>query len=193
MNFKISLSGNRNSCLIKIGKHRLRSLVDTGAECSLMHRRIYDQLKDKPNEVFINDAHWLVTFVHDLNPFQYHVSQIGADLENTENILSTVTKFYDHPNMTGYLETFEMLGVEISMLRDIFNSVYDSFDDYQIFERKTSRPRRSLIPVIGQLMSSLFGTVSEKDLENIGRNIRALEHNQREIIHDLDVSLSVLN
>ena len=75
----------------------------------------------------------------------------------------------------------------------MFSSVHDSFDDYQILERKTLRPRRSLIPVIGQLMSSLSGTVSEKDLENIDRNIRALEHNQREIIHDLDVSLSVLN
>ena len=28
--------------------HPCRTLVDTGAECSLMHRRIYDQLKNKP-------------------------------------------------------------------------------------------------------------------------------------------------
>ena len=46
--YKISVSGNPNSCLVKIGKQRYRTLVDTGAECSLMHRRIYDQLKNKP-------------------------------------------------------------------------------------------------------------------------------------------------
>ena len=46
--FKISVSGSPNSCLVKIGKQRIRTLVDTGAECSLMHRRIYDQLKDRP-------------------------------------------------------------------------------------------------------------------------------------------------
>ena len=46
--FKISVSGSPNSCLVKIGKQRYRALVDTGAECSLMHRRIYDQLKNKP-------------------------------------------------------------------------------------------------------------------------------------------------
>ena len=46
--FKISVSGIPNSCLVKIGKQRYRTLVDTGAECSLMHRRIYDQLKNKP-------------------------------------------------------------------------------------------------------------------------------------------------
>ena len=42
-------------------------------------------------------------------------------------------------------------------------------------------------------MSTLFGTVSESDLENIDRNIKTLAINQEQIIHDLDVSLSVLN
>ena len=42
-------------------------------------------------------------------------------------------------------------------------------------------------------MSTLFGTVSENELDNINRNIKALASNQEQIIHDLDVSLSVLN
>ena len=45
--YKISVSGSPNSCLVKIGKQRYRTLVDRGAECSLTHRRIYDQLKNK--------------------------------------------------------------------------------------------------------------------------------------------------
>ena len=58
--YKISVSGSPNSCLVKIGKQRFRTLVDTGAECSLMHRRIYDQLKNKPrltnNKVCLQSA-----------------------------------------------------------------------------------------------------------------------------------------
>ena len=50
-NFKINVSSSPNSCLLKIGKQRYRALVGTGAECSLMHRRIYDQLKNKPKLV----------------------------------------------------------------------------------------------------------------------------------------------
>ena len=42
-------------------------------------------------------------------------------------------------------------------------------------------------------MSTLFGTVSENDLENINRNIKVLASNQEQIIPDLDVSLSVWN
>ena len=50
-----------------------------------------------------------------------------------------------------------------------------------------------LVPIIGQLMSTLFGTVSENDLENINRNRNNLANNHKQIIHDLDVSLSILN
>ena len=45
-NFDINVSGSPNSCLVKIGKEKFRTLVDTGAECSLMHRCVYDQLKN---------------------------------------------------------------------------------------------------------------------------------------------------
>jgi hypothetical protein len=46
--FHINLTGNPNSCLVKILGHKYRTLVDTGAEVSLMHRRVYDSLKIKP-------------------------------------------------------------------------------------------------------------------------------------------------
>ena len=42
------------------------------------------------------------------------------------------------------------------------------------------------------LMNTLFGTLYETDLENINRNVRPLATNQKQIVHDLDVSLSVL-
>lgn len=46
--YVISVAGNPNSCLIKIQKQKVRGLLDTGAEVSLMHRRVFDSLKVKP-------------------------------------------------------------------------------------------------------------------------------------------------
>ena len=147
----------------------------------------------KTNEVFINDAKWSVTFVHDLRPFQKLINQIKNDLVHTDEIVKTITNFYESSNMTGYVETFKSLHVEVDLLTDTYNSVYDNFAEYQSLSDNGHRSQRSLIPIIGQLMSTLFGTVSENDLENINRNIKALAGNQKQIIHDLDVSLSVLN
>ena len=147
----------------------------------------------KTNEVFINDAKWSVTFVHDLRLFQKLINPIKNDLVHTDEIVKTITNFYESSNLTGYVETFKSLHIEVDLLTDTYNSVYDNFAEYQSLSVNGHRSQRSLIPIIGQLMSTLFGTVSENDIENINRNIKALAGNKKQIIHDLDVSLSVLN
>ena len=63
----------------------------------------------KTNEVFINDAKWSVTFVHDLRPFQKLINQIKNDLVHTDEIVKTITNFYESSNMTGYVETFKSI------------------------------------------------------------------------------------
>ena len=40
-NFTKALTGSPNSFLIQTGKNKFRSLVDSGAEVSLVHRRVY--------------------------------------------------------------------------------------------------------------------------------------------------------
>ena len=147
----------------------------------------------KTNEVFINDAHWSVTFVHDLKPFSNLISKIKNDLAHVEEILKAITNFYERSNLTGYVETFKSLHIEADLLTDTYMSVFDSFEEYQTLSVDQNRSQRSILPIIGQLMSSLFGTLSESDLEDINRNVRTLAKNQKQIIHDLDVSLSVLN
>ena len=44
----INLSGNPNSCLVKLGRTNFRALVDSGAEVSLLHQRAFNQIKNKP-------------------------------------------------------------------------------------------------------------------------------------------------
>ena len=72
----------------------------------------------KTNEVFINDAHWSVTFIHDLKPLSNLISKIKNDLAHVEEILRTITNFYERSNLTGYVETFESLHIETDLLRD---------------------------------------------------------------------------
>ena len=147
----------------------------------------------KTNEIYINDAHWFIRFIHDLRPFKNLINQIEVDLESTDEIIEAIIKNYKYSNMLGYMETFKSLRVEVDLLTDTYKSIHDNFDEYQTLSVNSQRDQRSLIPIIGQSMSTLFGTVSEKDLENINRNIKSLASNQNWIIHDLDVSLSVLN
>lgn len=46
--YKISLTWNPSSCLVKFGKNKLRALIDTGAEVSLISRKMYNSLSFPP-------------------------------------------------------------------------------------------------------------------------------------------------
>ena len=46
--YKIELAGNPNSCVIKINSQKFRALLDSGAEVSLIHTRLYKSLKGLP-------------------------------------------------------------------------------------------------------------------------------------------------
>ena len=147
----------------------------------------------KTNEVYINDAYWIVTFVHDLRPFTNLINLISNDLSFTDEIIGVITKSYRTSNMTGYLATFESLHVEVSLLTDTYMSVFDSFQEYKALSMNTTMHERSILPILGELMHTFIGTLSEKDLENINNNINVLATSQERIIHDLDICLSVLN
>ena len=46
--FRIVLAGNPNLCRIKINKQKLHALLDSCAELSFIHTRVYNVLKEKP-------------------------------------------------------------------------------------------------------------------------------------------------
>ena len=48
LTYNSSLAGSSNSYLIKIGKRKLRSVDNSGAKVSLVHRGVYQSLKDAP-------------------------------------------------------------------------------------------------------------------------------------------------
>ena len=70
----------------------------------------------KTNEVSSNHARWLVTFIHDLLPYQVFIDKINKYLDMTHEIMKTLTDWYRQYNFTGYVFTFESLHDEIGIL-----------------------------------------------------------------------------
>ena len=52
-------------------------------------------------------------FVHDLRPFQKLINQIKNDLVCTDEIVKTITNFYERSHLTRYVETFKSLHIEV--------------------------------------------------------------------------------
>ena len=107
--------------------------------------------------------------------------------------MSTISGFNVKLELTGYVETLKSLQVEVEMLKDAYTSVYNRFDDYRSIALGNHRNKRSVLPFVGQLMSTLFGTVSESDLENVNRNVNILTRNQIRVMPDLKACIRFLN
>lgn len=146
----------------------------------------------KQNEIFVNDAKWLVTFVHDLAPYGVFINDVRHSVIKTQDVLNVVTAMYKEQNLPGYHESFKSLNVELDLLTNIYQMARHTFYQYTNVTPIT-RNKRSVLPIVGEAMSALFGTVSEEDLENINRNVELLATNQKRIIHDIESGLSILN
>ena len=131
-----------------------------------------------------------MTFVHDLEPHQKLINKIRADVDRTNEIVHVVKNGYHKSKLIVYTETVESLQLEVNLLSDTYQSIYKTFENYQVLN--TYRSRGSLISLVRNLMSSLFGMLWQNDLDNINRNINILSDNQENIIRDLKMSLSIL-
>ena len=80
------------------------SWLITGSDGLVVSENVIFQ---KTNEIYTNDAHWYITFVHDLKPFQGLVNKIKDDIGSTSKILDTIAHDYDRKDLIEYVETFK--------------------------------------------------------------------------------------
>lgn len=144
----------------------------------------------KTNEITTTRARWLVTFVQDLGPFKYFLARVASDIEHTANITDAIIDRYDGPKHDNFRATLMNLREEVNSLDKTLTGILQSYTDHAALR---SRSRRSIIPVIGNIMSFMFGTISEAEIEDVRRGINDLSKNQQTIIHVLEDQMSILN
>ena len=64
---------------------------------------------------------------------------------------------------------------------------------YENYASLAHRPRRSLLPVVGNALGYLFGIPSEEDLCVIERALGKLANTQGRIVHKIENSISIIN
>ena len=143
----------------------------------------------KVNEITTTRARWLVTFVQDLSPFKYFLAGIAADINQAANVTDAIISRYG-PKQDSFHETLTNLREEVDSLDRTLNGILQSYTNYRSLG---SRTRRSLILGVGSVLSFLFGTLSESDIEDVRRGINDLSKNQQTIIHVLEEQMSLLN
>ncbi|MCG8045976.1 MAG: hypothetical protein N0E48_09980, partial [Candidatus Thiodiazotropha endolucinida] len=142
------------------------------------------------NDVTSTRAKWLVSFVHDLEPFRYFLRRVYSDILKATEVTNTLSDHFTDPQQQGFRATLKQLGKEVKSLQETQHSLITSYVDYRALG---TRSERSILPLGGRILSFLFGTVSEADLDDIKRAVRDMSQNQQSIMHMLDEQMTILN
>ena len=144
---------------------------------------------NKIGEIATTNSGWKISLVIDLYIYEELTNQFLANINEITKLMEWANRQYQTPNRSQYKKHFEDLEMEIKFLNHTRKSIHDNFQEYQNLKRE----RRSVIPIVGDMLSFLFGTTSESDLEDIRGNINRLDQNQNTIKHVMEQSLSILN
>ena len=149
---------------------------------------------EKIGEVTTTRSKWLVTFVIDLHPYQDFINSLKCDLTGAIIMAQTMKIPIINNNVISvhnrWLKSLNNLEQEIRKLNLTRSAISDMFEEYKSLMK---RSKRAALPIVGKVLSFLFGTLSSEDLDSIRRNVNALAQNQQKITHVLQESLSILN
>ena len=153
---------------------------------------------------------WAVTISLSMSPYKKQLSEINTatiQLANTSDYLTDdVTKPTNatDPNLAVLAVSVQRLARSIAQLQIegkeltiMFSDLLLISDDLPDDRTKRSifrtRSRRSLIDGIGTVMSSLFGTATESEIQHLTQNVHFINAKEIAMAHAFNGTLKVLN
>ena len=158
--------------------------------CSFMHESTFFH---KVGQFSMSRSKWLVSFVIDLGVYENFLSKLSRDINKALSLADQLVMMYHKPADDKYKGIFIDLRNELSVLERMHVDIVTSFNNYKLLREPQKRVKRGLFNFIGDIMGSLFGVLTEADVEKIQRNVRKIAQNQMDLTHILKESISVLN
>ena len=146
----------------------------------------------KINDVTITRSQWRISFVVDLQIYTDVTRAFLEALTEVQIQISTAIREVGRQfpgNHGKYQVHLVSMIEELNLLNYSRLALEETFLDY----RGLKRPKRSIIPWVGSVLSTMFGTASEGDLDDIRDNLQQLQDNQDKMTHVIEKGLTLLN
>lgn len=166
---------------------------------ALMHENVFFH---EIGKFSMSRSRWIVSFIIDLSTYERFLDKLSTDINRTDmlsdRLIASLTRPAETVVQTGHYKPMIIgLKEQLSVLRSMHDDVRNSFNDYKLLgpvdTDKLERRKRKVLGFIGDIMSDIFGVVSEGDISSITRNIKKLSRNQLELTHVVEESLSIIN
>ena len=157
------------------------------------------------NRIYASYSSWLVMFSHDLKPYGANIRRVQNNIDSFSSSFSKLNKSPLPSNLPDQTR-FKLQNLR-SKLHTLFQGEYQQFQrsltqvqkafvDLKsvttIKDNKRSK-RSSWFPFVGTIGSKLFGVATEGDLKQVNKGLKTLKGSNKEILHLLKNSMSVIN
>jgi hypothetical protein len=161
----------------------LASVITQGSRVT--HNVIFQ----KTGDISLTKSRWLVTFVLPLSPYEEMIARMFMELDDVVTVTEKVLTKYTTSSNRAFMVNFKTLNEELQIMRDTFVGMIQSYAQYQ---ELSNRPKRALLPLLGDALHWLFGTVTDSDLEAVQKNVEQLSRNQQKLKHIMEDSLTFI-
>ena len=130
---------------------------------------------------------WRITLVMDLLHYQNVLDQSLKNLGEIKKFMQSRKDFFQVQEFESHFKTLES---ELSLLVKSRQKIVNSFSQLKTLH---SRSKRSIFPFLGDVISFIAGTPSERELNDIRGSVKTLSDNQKKVQHVVKQSLSLIN
>ena len=140
-----------------------------------------------------------MTITVDLSPYNNQLSIIANELQAFKVSLDTLRN--TSLSMDEIDETRMLQEESVQFITDLHKLFTNEFEQLQLALQSIhmlsghdpTRTKRSLLPFVGNVMSSLFGTATHSQLRDLKQYFQQMRHIQSKVIHVIKESVSILN
>ena len=146
---------------------------------------------------------WLVTLSIDLEPYENHVHMIRDEIQVFDRAFESVrhlrvnqtdARRLGYPNVRN--DVTDLLEREVNLFNKKFEAILDKFQDIKtiaLSNLENKRPKRSLLPFMGDVLHNLFGTATSKKMNKLKKLFRSLRTSHTQLSHFVEESVSIVN
>ena len=140
---------------------------------------------------------WVVTFTMYMLPYQQHLGSIRKLVRQYEQAFNYLAHESQALPSTRYLDVVRLLGKETEKFKDDYYDLHESFKGIKVLivakSQPTARSSHAILPFVGCLLSTLFGTAKTTDLGKSKQTLSSLASSQTQIKNVARESLLQIN
>ena len=157
-------------------------------------------------QVYASFSKWNVIFAVDIDPY---AQELAAALSRVQLFKTSCAHYFAQELHDPSLANNSRIRTLLSNYKSLLDTQFLQFDSsvrecrqlatklFHIITYKKSnmhlRPKRALIPLVGDALSYLFGTASQSDISALRAGLGKLRNSQESVVNVLDHSLTMIN